>query len=173
MKQVTLTAAQSDPVAYAALFGAGKPRPESFTLVVPIVPMSWNKAMRMHFAPRDVVFTEHKDAVGMAWNSLVNKPEPFSVPVEIEATAYFASRRFDADNLVWKPIIDAAKGLILTNDSPVYVTRVISASKTDKTNPRIELTFIPVEVVKLPEQNKKPRATANSRGHVTTPVRRM
>lgn len=161
---MTRTPTITNQEAHAALFGPAVALPEAFTLTVPLLPMSWNKAMRMHYRERSREFDAHKAAVLLAWKLLAHKPEPFSVPVEIEATAYFATRRFDADNCVWKPIIDAAKGLILTNDSPVYVTRVISASKADKANPRIELTFTPVYVVKLPQDNKKPRATANSRG---------
>lgn len=142
-----------------------------FTLILPLLPLSWNKAMRMHFAVRAREFDAQKATVHGVWKKLADKPVPFQQPVEIEATAYFASRRFDADNLVWKAIIDSAKDLLLTNDSPVYVTRVISVSKTDKDNPRSEITFRPVDVVKLPQQNTKPRAAANSRGHVTKPGR--
>jgi hypothetical protein len=151
--------------------GGKKAESEPFTLILPMLPLSWNKAMRMHFAARSREFDAQKATVHGAWKKLQDKPEPFQQPVEIEATAYFASRRYDADNLVWKPVIDAAKDFLLTNDSPVYVTRVISTSKTDKANPRTEITFTPVQVVQLDVQHKKPRAAGNSRGNDTKPGR--
>jgi len=130
-RQHTLTAAdQVDPV----------------TLVLPFLPASWNAVMRMDYHPRHALFDTQKAVVKAVWNMLTVKPQRFTVPVEIEVIAYFGKgkRRYDADNLAIKPAIDAARGLLLNNDSPEYVQRVTLISRRDNARPRTEITFRPI-----------------------------
>lgn len=124
------------------------------TLVLPFLPHSWNAVMRMDYHPRHALFGKQKTVVKRVWDQLAVKPPKFAVPVEIEVIAYFGkgARRYDADNLAIKPAIDAARGLLLENDSAEYVQRVVLMSRRDAANPRTEITFRP-----LPGTLPKPR----------------
>ncbi len=134
--------------------------PSPVTLILPMLPHSWNAVMRMDYHPRHALFGKQKTVVKRVWDRLAIKPQKFAVPVEIEVAAYFGkgARRYDADNLAIKPAIDAARGLLLENDSAEYVQRVVLMSRRDAANPRTELTFRPLPGI-LPKPRTRKGAT--------------
>ena len=69
---------------------------------------------------------------------------PFTVPVDIFITVYFASRQQDSDNICDKLIIDGLRPWVIPDDDRRYVRWAATRSEIDKHNPRIEIEVVPV-----------------------------
>jgi len=153
----TITPDMTDTEIKATLFGPVEAVREPFTFVLEgVLPLSWNQLnISMNKYARNEMVKAVHDAVDKAWRTVQPKPPLFTTPVEIECVAYFKDRRYDCDNLVLKSILDPLKGIVIVNDSPVYVTAVRLVSLQDSKRPRTELTFMPV-AGKLPRQKAKP-----------------
>lgn len=63
----------------------------------------------------------------------------FKEPVDITVTVYFKSHPQDPDNICTKLYIDGLVGHIIEDDSPRYVSSVMSRSRIDKERPRVEI----------------------------------
>lgn len=143
-RQITLTAAQSDPEAYALLFGQGVALPEPVTITLDKHrPKSWNTMYSgIHYRTRMQYVQEAHDAVKAAL--VLSHVEPFTVPVAITVTAYFKGAMSDPDNVTGKLYLDGLRHAgVLIDDTPEYVTSVTCISRKDNKNPRLEITIEP------------------------------
>jgi Holliday junction resolvase RusA-like endonuclease len=76
--------------------------------------------------------------------ALAGDEEPYTVPVDVHITGYFAHHPLDSDNIAKKLYIDALKGWLIQDDDMGWVRWAASRSCIDKTNPRVEITLTEV-----------------------------
>jgi crossover junction endodeoxyribonuclease RusA len=109
---------------------------EPMTITVP-VPVSANRLWRK-FRGRMVLNPAarvYKDTVAKI--ALAAGMRPMTGDVELTIRVYCGARKLDADNCC-KLIGDSLQGIAYMNDA--QVTRVVSERRTDKANPRAEVT---------------------------------
>lgn len=108
---------------------------------------SWNKywagvhrSKRQEDAKRiHAVVQERLRQMGIEPGTTCNKR------VEIEIIAYFDKRVLDSSNVCGKPYEDALKGWLIVDDTPKHVDGMITRSRKDAANPRVEITLREVE----------------------------
>lgn len=76
------------------------------------------------------------------------KKNLFKKPVDIIITGYFKNKPLDPDNITSKLWIDGLKGRVIVDDTMQYVSSVITRSRIDKNEPRIEIDITEVEEYK-------------------------
>lgn len=106
-------------------------------------PPSWNDSYAgQHWTKRQVVVERVRMAVRAAIDP--DQCQPFTEPVEIAVTVYFASKPQDADNIPAKLYIDALKGWIIADDDGRYVRSVTTVTELDARRPRVVIDVRPV-----------------------------
>ncbi len=106
-------------------------KPQEISFVIPRVPTSLNKMLRIHYRTRmleqrvwdDEVFVAVPVQARANWRALSGESKP--IPMQVEINVVWAKRRLDPDGLVGslKPILDAMrKSGLIYNDSPKWLT---------------------------------------------------
>ena len=99
-------------------------------------PPSWNDSYAgQHWTKRQGVVERVRMAVRAAIDP--EQVAPFTDPVDVTVTVYFASQPLDADNIPAKLYIDALKGWIIPDDDRRYVRSVTTVTEVDASRPRV------------------------------------
>jgi len=121
---------------------------EATTIILPNErPKSWNAFWAgSHWSKRK----EERDRVHLVVRASINpdKTKIYQGRVDIKITAFYdttgRNKQIESPNVCNKPYIDALIGWYLTDDGTDYVRRVITESRIDDVNPRVEIEIIPV-----------------------------
>lgn len=107
-------------------------------------PPSWNDSYAgQHWTKRQTVIQRVRMAVRAAIDP--ETVDPFTVPVRVTVTVFFASKPQDADNIPAKLYIDALKGWLLADDDRRYVRSVTTVTEVDASRPRVVIEIEPAE----------------------------
>lgn len=113
-----------------------------WTLIIPRIPISANKLLRMHWHPRADLLGEWKHDVGVLCKEA---KIPMLEHVTVGAVIYFKDKRTrDMDNFTFsleKMLGDSLKGIIIPDDDPRYLTWGSIEFLHDKLNPRTEVVL--------------------------------
>lgn len=104
-------------------------------------PKTWNKYWAgVHWSIRK----DEADRVHAIVRAAIDpNVQMFDVPVNIRVTTYFKGQMQDSPNTCTKPYIDALIGWFIYDDSPKYLDEVITRSRKDNDNPRVEILITP------------------------------
>lgn len=106
-------------------------------------PTSWNAYYSgSHWSQR------HAEAkrVHMLIRAYIDPDDPmFTCRVDIQTIVYFDKQPLDPCNITDKLFIDGFIGWWIKDDDRRYVRTVSTRSELDKENPRVEITFTPVD----------------------------
>jgi len=106
-------------------------------------PPSWNDSYAgQHWTKRQTVIERLRMAVRAAIDP--DECQPFTEPVYITVTVFFASKPQDADNIPAKLYIDALKGWVIADDDGRYVRSVTTVTEFDASLPRVVIDVRPV-----------------------------
>lgn len=115
-----------------------------------------NEAQRVH----DVVFYELRKL----WQHRKIKTPIFTEKVTIVVTAYFAHHPLDASNIPGKIYEDGLKGYVIADDTLLHVDSMMTRSRMDKQNPRVEIEIEEVTPLTGEETLLPPEKMVHTRG---------
>lgn len=118
--------------------------------------MRRNEAQRVH----DVVFYE----IRKLWLHSKIKTPIFTQKVTIVVTAYFAHHPLDASNIPGKIYEDGLKGYVIADDTLLHVDSMMTRSRMDPQNPRVEIEIEEVIPPVDEETQRPPEKTVHRRG---------
>jgi hypothetical protein len=114
-----------------------------YTLDVPLVPISANRLLRMHWKPRLDLFCEWQKAIHVL---CLEQKVPKSDHITVSVTIFHASnRKRDEDNFEFsakKMIGDSLKMFIIEDDCPQYLTWGLFEQRVDSARPRTEICLV-------------------------------
>lgn len=107
-------------------------------------PVSWNKFYAgSHWTYRRILAEDihQKVVIALFQMGITSSTPPLDYRVNIKIIAYYKTTHIDSDNIPAKIYIDGLKGIVIKDDSPVYVGAVTVRSQRTTGKQRVEISI--------------------------------